>query len=99
MQMAAVLQAEELNILDAVEIIKVTIGSLKKINEDEAGINAQTQAGIHFARKQVGEPEAEFAKKHRIRRKPIRTDEHPETEIDVHIFSQGIQKCSRYANQ
>ena len=85
MQMTAVLQAEELNILDAVEIIKVTIASLKKINEDEAGMNAQIQAGILFARKQGGEPEAEFAKKHRIRRRPIRTDEHPETEVDVQM--------------
>ena len=32
--------------LDAVEMIKVSIASLKRVNEDEAGINAQIQAGI-----------------------------------------------------
>ena len=49
-QMTTALQAEELNILDAVEIITLKIACLTAINEDEISMNDQIQAGIVFAR-------------------------------------------------
>ena len=52
-QMTTSLQVEELNILDAVEIIKLTIASLTAINEDKASMNDQIRQVLHCQESKV----------------------------------------------
>ena len=59
-QMTEALQAEELNIVDAMTIIKATVDNLRRINEDSHAMDAEIHAGIAYARKLDGDPEAEF---------------------------------------
>ena len=55
--MTEALQAEELNIVDAMTIIKATVDNLRRINEDSHAMDAEIHAGIMYARKLGGDPE------------------------------------------
>ena len=50
MQMTKELQTEELNIVDAMTIIKWTVYNLRRINEVSRAMDAETHAGIACAR-------------------------------------------------
>ncbi|CAB4009122.1 Hypothetical predicted protein [Paramuricea clavata] len=51
--------------------------SLKRINHDSHDIDDEIHAGIVYAGKLGGDPEAEFNCKHRMRRPPRRIDDNP----------------------
>ena len=84
-QMTELLQAEDLNIIDAIVIIKSTIEGLCRINKDEDGMNAEIQAGIQFTSRVGGNANEEFKRKHRLRRKPRWLDESHESEHSFDI--------------
>ena len=56
-QITEALQAENLNVVDAIIIIMATAESLKRINDDEKAMDGEIQAGIVFAKKLGGNPE------------------------------------------
>ena len=85
-QITEALQAENLNVVDAMTIIMATVESLKRINDDEKAMDDEIQAGIVFAKKLVGNPEAEFSRKHRVRRPPRKIDDNPNTQAELSIF-------------
>ena len=80
------LQAENLNVVDAIIIIMATAESVKRINDDEKAMDDEIQAGIVFAKKLGGNPEAEFSRKHRVRRPPRRIDNNSNTKAELSIF-------------
>ena len=82
-QMTEALQAEELNIVDAMTITKATVDSLRRINEDSHAMDAEIHAGIAYARKLGGDPEAEFNRKYRVRRPPSRIDDNPDSQVTL----------------
>jgi hypothetical protein len=85
-QMTEALQEEELNILDAMTIIMATIDSLKRINEESHAMDDEIHAGIAYAGKLGGDPErpeAEFNRKHRVRRPPRRIDDNPDSQATL----------------
>ena len=82
-QMTEVLQAEELNIVDTMTIIKATVDNLRRINEDSHAMDAENHAGIAYAHKLGSGPEAEFNRKHRVRRPPSRTDDNPDSQVTL----------------
>ena len=85
-QMTEALQAENLNVVDAMIIVMATVESLKRINDDEKAMDDEIQDGIVFAKKLGGNPEAEFSRKHRVRRPPRRIDDNPNTQAELSIF-------------
>ena len=93
-QMTEALQAENLNVVDAMTIIMATVESLSRINKDEKAMDDEIQAGILFAKKLGGNPEVEFSRKHCIRRPPRRIDDNPYTQAELSIF-QFIRENSR----
>ena len=98
-QMTEALQAEELNIVDAMTIIKATVDSLRRINEDSHAIDAKIHAGIAYARKLGGDPEAEFNRKHRVRRPPSRIDDNPDSQVTLtmmQFYRREFKPCSIY---
>ena len=82
-QMTEALQAEELNIVDAMTTIKATVDNLRRINEDSHAMDAEIHAGIAYARKLGGDPEAEFNRKHRVRRPPSMIDDNPDSQVTL----------------
>ena len=85
-QMTEALQAENLNVIDAMTIVMATVGSLKRINDDEKAMDDEIQAGIVFAKKLEGNPGADFSRKHRVRRPPRRIDDNPNTQAELPTF-------------
>ena len=81
--MTEALQAEELNIVDAMTIIKATVDNLRRIKEDSHAMDAEIHAGVAYARKLGGDPEAEFTHKHRVRRPPSRIDDNPDSQVTL----------------
>ncbi len=79
--MTEALQAENLNIIDAMAVIGATVEHLKRINEDGSAMDGEIQAGIQHATNVGGDPEAEFRRKHRTRRLPRRIDDNPEPDL------------------
>ena len=70
-QMTELLQAEELNIIDAMTVIESTVDLLKRIKDDEDTTNKEMDAGIEFLQKLgVADPMEEYRRKHRMRRVP-----------------------------
>ena len=67
-------------------IIMATIESLNRINEDEKAMDDEIQAGILFAKKLGGNPEAEFSRKHRVRRPLRRIHDNPNSQAKLSIF-------------
>eukprot|EP00794_Sanderia_malayensis_P019802 gene19802-21742_t len=84
--MTEALQAPDLNIIDAMTIICSTVHSLKRINEDSEAMNDLIEAGIQFTQKVGGNAHEEFKRKHRVRRRPTRIEEHPETDCKMNII-------------
>ena len=82
-QMTEALQAENLNIVDAMTIVKATVESLKRISNDSHAMDNEIQAGILYAEKLGGNPKAEFRRKHRMRRRPRRFDDNPDTQAEL----------------
>jgi D-ribose pyranose/furanose isomerase RbsD len=94
-QMTEALQAENLNIVDAMAIITATVESLKRINENEKAMDDEIQAGIVFAKKLGGNPEAEFSRKHRVRRPPRRIDDNPNTQTELSICQYYLREFKK----
>ena len=84
-QMTEALQAEDLNIVDAMTIIRSTVCGLQRINGDSLAMDDLIEAGIQFTDKLGGNAHAEFNRKHRARRRPARIDDHPEAEAELGI--------------
>ena len=82
-QMTEALQAEELNIVDAMTIIRATVEILKGINDDSHSMDDEIHAGIAYAGKLGGDPEAEFNRKHRVRRRPRRIEDNPDSQATL----------------
>ena len=85
-QMTEALQTENLNVVDAMAIIMATVESLKRINDDEKAMADEIQAGIVFAKKLGGNPEAESSRKHRVRRPPRTIGDNSRTQAELSIF-------------
>jgi hypothetical protein len=82
-QMTEALQAEELNIVDAMTIIRATVEILKGINDDSHAMDDEIHAGIAYAGKLGGDPETEFNRKHRVRRRPRRIEDNPDSQATL----------------
>ena len=82
-KLAEALQAEELNILDALKNTRSTISVLKRFKASESEMNDQIKASCKFAEKIGIDPEEDFKKHHRKRRKPARADDNPNTQVDL----------------
>ena len=83
-QMTELLQAEELNIIDAMTVIESTVDLLKRIKDDEDTMNKEMDAGIEFLQKSgVADPMEEYRRKHRMRRVPVRLDENQATGVPM----------------
>lgn len=72
------LEAEELNIIDALLLIQSTSESFQQMNDD-IQINDLIASSVSFARKWEISPENDFSKHHRTRRVPKKIDENPES--------------------
>ena len=82
-KLAEALQAEELNILDPLKNTRSTISVLKRFKASESEMNDQIKASCKFAEKIGIDPEEDFKKHHRRRRKPARADDNPNTQVDL----------------
>ena len=82
-KLAEALQAEELNILDPLKNTRSTISVLKRFKASESEMNDQIKASCKFAEKIGIDPEEDFKKHHRKRRKPARADDNPNTQVDL----------------
>ena len=83
-QMTEPLQAEELNIIDAMTVIESTVELLKRIKDDEDTMNKEMDAGIEFLQKLgVADPMEEYRRKHRMRRVHVRLDENQATGVSM----------------
>ena len=83
-QMTELLQAEELNIIDAMTVIESTVDLLKRIKDDEDTMNKEMDAGIEFLQKLgVADPMEEYRRKYRMRRVSVRLDEDRATGVPM----------------
>ena len=74
-QMTCILQGEELNVVDAMTVIESTVALLKRVRANDQEMDDQIDAGVEYLKKLgVEDAEAEFRRKHRMRRMPIRFD-------------------------
>ena len=76
------LQAEELNILDAMKLIEATVENLKKIRIDNKAMDAELDAINECAKQHGIDSAAEFSRKHRLRLQPRKIDNGPETSTE-----------------
>ena len=83
--MTEALQSEEMNVLDAMVIVKCTVESLNNIRKNDAAMEHQIEAAIIFAEKVGEHPIAEFQRRHRFRRQPTRFEENAETQVNMTI--------------
>ena len=82
--MTELLQAGELNIIDAMTVIESTVDLLKRIKDDEDTMNKEMDAGIEFLQKLgVADPMEEYRRKHRMRRVPVHLDENQATGVPM----------------
>ena len=94
--MHATLQAEELNIVDAMTIIEGTVYLLRTIRNDEATMNSKITAAAEFLRKvSTEDPTKEFKRKHRRRQAPLRFDRR-QTAADVDMKQFYRMEFNRY---
>lgn len=85
------LEAEKLNIIDAMQLIESTVKSFQEIN-DENKIGALVESAASFAKSSCNvEPDKDFNKHHRRRLKPKKIDENPKTAAVID-FSQFYRK-------
>lgn len=77
-----ILETQDLNIIDGISLINTTVNILKKIREDEHGINSEIAAIIKFAQNNDINPEEEFKRYHRLRKAPKRIDGNNQTTAD-----------------
>ena len=91
-QITELLQAEDVNSVDVIVMIKSTIEGLCRVNKDEDGMNAEIQAGITFTSRVGGNANEEVKRKHRLQRKPRWLDQSPESEHSFDI-------CTFYRNE
>lgn len=79
------LEAKELNIIDASNLIEGTIKSLENINKDSDGLDTIIDAALIFSKKIELDPVADFNKNHRKRLIPKRVDSNPMTQSDFSL--------------
>ncbi|KAL4098192.1 hypothetical protein QTP88_022840 [Uroleucon formosanum] len=78
------LEAKELNIIDASNLIEGTIKSLENINKDSDGLDTIIDAALIFSRKIDLDPIADFNKHHK-RLIPKKIDSNPMTQSDFSL--------------
>ena len=85
------MQKPELNILDALALIKQTVTSLERIRSTESELNGQVDASIEFAKTLGCNPADEFAKKSgkKISR---RLDDNPQISANIQLHAH-YRKC------
>lgn len=76
------LEAKELNIIDASNLIEGTIKSLENINKDSDGLDTIIDAALIFSKRIDLDPVADFNKHHRKRSISKRVDSYPRTQSD-----------------
>ncbi|KAL4083558.1 hypothetical protein QTP88_028874 [Uroleucon formosanum] len=79
------LEAKELNIIDASNLIEGTIKSLENINKDSDGLDTIIDAALIFSRKIDLDPIADFNKQHHKRLIPKKIDSNPMTQSDFSL--------------
>jgi hypothetical protein len=79
------LEAKELNIIDASNLIKGTIKSLENINKDSDGLDTIIDAALIFSGKLDLDPIEDFKKHHYKRSIPKRIDSNPMTQSDFSL--------------
>ncbi|XP_046859020.1 zinc finger MYM-type protein 1-like [Xenia sp. Carnegie-2017] len=82
------LQQEELNIVDALNLIDATVKNLRQIRSDENGLDSEIEAMVAFGTKVGIDVMAEYTRHHRSRKPPKRINEYSEitTEISFKDF-------------
>ncbi|CAB3989752.1 zinc finger MYM-type 1-like [Paramuricea clavata] len=76
-------QGIEMNIIDTIESFKTTITTLEHIRNDGEGLKNQIQATKSVAEQHGIDPDDEYNRHHRQRKKPRRIDDHPETAANL----------------
>ena len=77
------LQKEDLNIVDALEVVNGTVKSLEDIRKDDERILNQIQASTDLLSRNDVDAPAEFAKLHR----PRRLDDNPESAAEMSMMN------------
>ena len=86
-RMTEVLQSEDLNVIDAITILELTVKSLTNVNNDIDAMNAEIQAAVSFAQKVGIDAANDFRRHHRQRRPPRRIDDNPNTTACLNMES------------
>ena len=89
------IQKEQLNILDALVILEVTITTLQTMSECEVEMNNNIRAATEVASKFDIDAQVEYGKFHRVHRSSKRKDDLPETStiIDFRTFYRKEMKA------
>lgn len=85
------MQKSDLNILDALTLIKQTVTLLERIRNTESELNSQIDASIEFAKTFGCNPTEEYAKKC-SRKVNRRLDDRPQTSANI-LFRAHYRKC------
>ena len=81
------LQKENLNIVDALEAVNITVKSLEDIRNDDEEISNQIQASTDVLSRNDGDVPAKFAKLHRPCSRPRRLDDNPESPAETSMVN------------
>ncbi|CAB3997317.1 Hypothetical predicted protein [Paramuricea clavata] len=94
-------QGIDMNIIDAIESFKATITTLEHIRNDSEGLENQIQPTKSVAEQHGIDPDDEYNRHHRQRKKPRGIDDHPETAANLCLVEHYIcgtlcpNKCNK----
>ncbi|XP_050298067.1 uncharacterized protein LOC126740374 [Anthonomus grandis grandis] len=78
-----ILEQDDLNIIDAVNMISLTCTSLRNIRNSEEDVNNLIESAIQFAVKLNVDPETDFRKHHRRRLVPKKIDTNRDSSVNI----------------
>lgn len=78
-----ILEKDDLNVVDAINIMSSTLNSIKNIRTNEESVDNLIQSAIHFAIKLEVYPESDFRKHHRRRLIPKKIDGNRDNSAEI----------------
>jgi hypothetical protein len=79
-------QSIEMNVIDTIESLKATITTLEHIRNKSDDLDNQIQAAKTVAEQHGIDPDAEYNRHHRQRKRPRRIDDQPETAANLSLL-------------
>ena len=102
-QMTETLQLPELNIVDAMTIIRAQLSCWRKLRDDHDTMNQEIDADITFLRKDGNnDPEEEFQRKQWMRKTQIQFEPNQETTAKITLQSvlpRQVYKAAKHADR